>query len=169
MTFDISGLPVILRPEQEQDAAFLAALFHATVSQAFMAMPLDETMRATLVRVQLAAQAAAYHARFPNARFDIIERDAIPIGRIVIDPGGDAGCIVDFALVPERQSHGLGTAILAAVLERFGERQQHVLCQVLASNRRSLRMCHRVGFRQVGDAPPFLQLAWHPCGAGPNT
>jgi hypothetical protein len=37
-----------------------------------------------------------------------------------------------------------------------------VLCQVLAGNEPSLRMCRRVGFRQMGHVPPFLQLEWRP-------
>jgi RimJ/RimL family protein N-acetyltransferase len=35
-----------------------------------------------------------------------------------------------------------------------------VRCKVLWNNTASLRMCQRLGFVQVGDALPFLQLEW---------
>jgi RimJ/RimL family protein N-acetyltransferase len=154
--------PILLRPEREQDAAFLADLFRTTAGRDLSLMPIDHAMKDALMRMQLASQAATYRAQFPTARFDIIEQGGVPIGRIVIDPGTTAGCIVDIALVPERRARGLGTAILAAVLEHFARRQQPVLCQVLAGNEPSLRMCRHVGFRQIGDVPPFVQLEWRP-------
>ncbi len=125
-------------------------------------MPVDDAVKESLVRMQFAAQTSSYRQQFPAARFDIIERLGMPIGRIVIDPGGEAGCIVDFALVPECRGQGLGTAILAAVLDRFAKLRRRVLCKVLASNQASLRMCERVGFTQIDVVPPFLQLEWRP-------
>jgi len=152
--------PIVLRPEQEQDTAFLANLFRVAAGGVLWLMPIDDVMKEKLLRMQLASQAATYRAQYPFARFDIIEQGGEPIGRIVIDPGTEAGRIVDIALLPQRRGRGLGTAILAAVLDRFDRRRQRVLCQVLANNEASLRMCHRVGFRQIGESPPFLHLEW---------
>jgi RimJ/RimL family protein N-acetyltransferase len=154
--------PIVLRPEREQDTAFLANLFRDTAGRDISLMAIDEAMKDALIRMQFTSQAATYRAQFPSARFDIIEQGGAPIGRIVIDPGTEAGRIVDIALMPQRRARGLGTAILAAVLDRFAGRRQRVLCQVLANNEPSLRMCHRVGFRQVSEAPPFLHLEWRP-------
>jgi RimJ/RimL family protein N-acetyltransferase len=160
--------PIVLRPERERDTAFLADLFRATAGRDLALMPIDEAMKDQLVRLQFASQTATYRAQFPAARFDIIEQGGEPIGRIVIDPGTEAGRIVDIALSPERRARGLGTAILAAVLQHFAPRRQPVQCQVLATNEPSLRMCHRVGFRQVTDVPPFLHLEWRPCRVTPD-
>jgi RimJ/RimL family protein N-acetyltransferase len=154
--------PIVLRPEQEQDTAFLANLFRDTAGRVLDLMPIDDAMKEALLRMQLASQAATYRAQYPFARFDIIEQAGEPIGRIVIDPGTEAGRIVDIALLPQRRARGLGTAILAAVLQRLAPRQRPVRCQVLANNEASLRMCHRVGFRQVGELPPFVHLEWRP-------
>jgi ribosomal protein S18 acetylase RimI-like enzyme len=157
--------PIVLRPEQEQDTAFLANLFRDTAGGVLSLTPIDDATKEKLLRMQLASQTATYRAQFPAARFDIIEQDGEPIGRIVIDPGTDAGRIVDIALLPQRRARGLGTAILAAVLDRFDRRGQRVRCQVLANNQASLRMFHRVGFRQVGELPPFVHLEWRPRSA----
>jgi len=40
------------------------------------------------------------------------------------------------------------------------ERCPIVRVSVIASNEASLRMTRRVGFVQVGEVPPFVQLEW---------
>jgi RimJ/RimL family protein N-acetyltransferase len=154
--------PVTLRPEQAEDAGFLLALFRSHVPRELAALPVDAAVRESLVRMQFNAQAASYRAQFPAARFDIVERDGIPIGRIVIDAGTETGCIVDFALMPGVRGRGLGVAILDAVLRHLAPLGRPVRCKVLTHNTPSLRMCQRVGFRRIGGEPPFLQLEWRP-------
>jgi GNAT superfamily N-acetyltransferase len=149
---------VVLRPEQSTDADFLYALFRSHMLAELAMMPVDAATKEQLVRMQFDSQTATYRAQFPQARFDIVEQDGRPIGRLIVDTGGDAGCIVDFALLPERRGGGLGTAILAAVLQ---ERRQ----PVLYNNEASLRMCRRVGFVHIGGELPFLQLEWRPPAA----
>lgn len=138
---------VTLRPERAGDEAFLFALFRGHV---FAALP------EALIRMQFASQTATYRALFPDARFDIVERDGIPIGRLIVDDGADVGCIVDFALLAECRGGGLGTAILARTMERFDAMR----CKVMMHNAASLRMCRKLGFLPIGGDPPFLQLEW---------
>jgi RimJ/RimL family protein N-acetyltransferase len=158
----IAGGDLVLRPERADDGGFLAALFRHSALADMALMPVDDATKEALVRMQFDSQTATYRSQFPQARFDIVERDGEPIGRIVIDPGIQAGCIVDFALLPDCQGHGLGTAILRAVLAQFAGLRRRVECKVLAGNEPSLRMCRRVGFVQTDEAPPFLQLEWRP-------
>ncbi len=153
---------IALRPEQPRDEAFLFALFRDTALRELALMPVDDPIKESLVRMQFASQTTTYRQQFRDAHFDIVERNGVPIGRIVVDDGQDAGCIVDFALVPKTRSKGLGTAILAAVMQRFVRMQRRVLCKVLINNEPSLRMCQRIGFRQIEIIPPFLQLEWRP-------
>ncbi len=158
----LSNEDIILRPERPKDNGFLAALFRSIALPELTEMPVTEAVKDALVQMQFASQTATYRAQFPMACFDIIEQRDKPIGRLVIDPGGEAGCIVDMALLPECRGLGLGSTILAHVLERFAKLQRPVLCKVLAHNEASLRMCRRAGFRQIDYIPPFLQLQWSP-------
>jgi RimJ/RimL family protein N-acetyltransferase len=159
-TLALGGETVVLRPERAADAAFLERLFRACALPDLARMPADEAVKDALVRMQVASQAATYRRQFPAARFDIVELGGEPIGRIVVDPGGAAACIVDFALLPERQRRGLGSAILAGVLQWFAQPKRRVTCTVLASNEPSLRMCRRVGFVPAGADPAFVRLEW---------
>ena len=153
---------IVLRPETAADGGFLAALFRGTALAELALLSADDATKEALVRMQFASQTASYRGQFPHARFDIVERAGAAIGRLVVDPGGETGCIVDFALLADRRARGLGTAILRAVLAPFAAAQRRVLCKVLAGNEPSLRMCRRVGFTEVEVVPPFLQLEWRP-------
>jgi RimJ/RimL family protein N-acetyltransferase len=159
MTLETTRGRIVLRPEQSADADFLYVLFRSHMLDELALMPVDAATKEHLVRMQFNSQTATYRAQFPQARFDIVEQDDRPIGRLIVDAGGDAGCIVDFALVPDCRGGGLGTAILAAVLR---QQRQPVLSKVLYNNEPSLRMCRRVGFVQIGGELPFLQLEWRP-------
>ena len=159
--------PVRLRAEQAGDEAFLFTVFRAHTMIELAALPVDAATREALVRMQFNAQTASYRANYQQARFDIVEIEGQPVGRIVVDAGsgaedGEPGCIVDFALLPDRQRRGLGSAILAAVLQRFIPLRRKMRCKVLMHNEPSIRMCRRVGFRQIDQETPFLQLEWRP-------
>lgn len=158
----ITGGDLFLRPERADDAGFLAALFRHSALADLALMPVDDAMKEALVRMQFDSQTATYRSQHPQARFDIVERRGEPIGRLVVDPGGQVGCIVDFTLLPDCQGRGLGTAILRAVLAQFAGLRRPVGCMVLAGNEASLRMCRRVGFVQTDAALPFLRLEWRP-------
>lgn len=158
----IGDPPVVLRAERERDAAFLADLFRTAAGRDVALMPIDDALKDQLIRMQFESQTATYRSQFPAARFDIIEQGGVPIGRIVIDHGTEVGRIVDIALMPGQRGRGLGAAILAAVTERFARRRQRIRCEVFVGNEPSLRMFRRAGFRQVGEAPPFLHLEWQP-------
>lgn len=157
--------PVTLRPEGDADTDFLFTLFRSHMLTELAAMPVDDATRDMLVRSQFQAQTMSYRTWFPMARFDIVERDGVPVGRIVVDPGTESACIVDFALLPDSRARGLGTAIIAAMLQHLAPLRRPVRCKVLMHNEPSIRMCRRVGFRHIGGEPPFLQLEWHPAAA----
>jgi RimJ/RimL family protein N-acetyltransferase len=159
LALDTARGPIVLRPEQPADDDFLYALFYSHTLAELALMPVDEATKEHLVRMQFASQTATYRTQFPQARFDIVEQNDRPIGRLIVDPGIASVCIVDFALLPEHRGGGLGTTILASVLQR---QHQPVLCKVLCNNEPSLRMCRRVGFVHIGGELPFLQLEWRP-------
>jgi RimJ/RimL family protein N-acetyltransferase len=159
---DIVPGPVVLRPEHAGDAGFLYALFRCHNLPAVSAMPVDEATRETLMRMQFESQTRSYRACYPEARFDIVERDGVAVGRLIVHADNAGGCIVDFGLLPDCQGAGLGTALLSAVLSELALHCPVVRCQVLWNNERSLRMCRRAGFTAAGEAPPFVQLEWRP-------
>jgi RimJ/RimL family protein N-acetyltransferase len=156
--------PVTFRPERPDDEALLFRLFSSWAFAELQHMPLDDAMKQSMLRLQFAGQAATYRDAYPAASFDIIERDGAPIGRFIVDPGDAtrASCFVDFVLLPELRNSGLGLAITAAVMAEQASLGRKVQVKILQHNMPSRRMCAALGFVELGEDPPFVQLEWSP-------
>ena len=149
-----------LRPEQPQDACFLYTLFRSHMAPSIAAMPVDDAVKESLLRMQFRSQTMTYAAQYAGARFDILERDGRPFGRLIVHEDAGVATFVDFALLPDMRGAGIGTAVIKRVLDWVAERCPIVHASVMAGNEASLRMIRRVGFIPVGEIPPFLQLEW---------
>ena len=152
--------PFTMRPEQPEDADFLYELFRSHTLPGLAAMQVDDAIKESLLRMQFRSQTTTYRAQYPNARFDILERDGTPFGRYIVDESGGIATFVDFALMPENRGAGLGTAVVRAILDWVSQRCPVVHLSILWNNEASLRMTSRVGFVQVGETPPYVQLEW---------
>jgi ribosomal protein S18 acetylase RimI-like enzyme len=151
-----------LRPDQEQDQAFRFQLFCQSRSAEFALLGLDAAVFEQLMRFQFQAQTMSYRSGFPNARFDIIELDGTPIGRIVVDRPGDHIHIVDQAIVPPLRNRGLGTTIMKALMDEAAAAALPVRLKVASSNDPSMRLYLRLGFVPVHSEPLYLEMEW-PC------
>ena len=99
---------------------------------------------------------------YPTARFDIIELDGRPIGRIVVDRSDTRVLIVDQAIVPELRNRGIGTAVMRAAMEDARTAGLPVRLHVASTNDPSLRLYLRLGFRPFEETPMYLELEWRP-------
>src|ERR1700730_6481918 len=96
---------VRLRREREEDQAFRFRLF-CDARPDLALLPLATEVRDQLMTMQIRAQTRCYRAQGPAARFDIVEPEGTPIGRIVVDRPGTAIHIVDQALSPPFRNLG---------------------------------------------------------------
>jgi len=154
--------PVTLRPERPGDEALLYQLFCSWALEDLDRLPFDDATKQNLLRFQFAGQMTTYRANFTAASFDIIERDGAPIGRLIVDPGNqqEPACLVDFVLLPETRNDRLGRAIISAVLAEQAALGRKVRVKVLHHNEPSRRMCAALGFVEISQDPPFIQLEW---------
>jgi GNAT superfamily N-acetyltransferase len=151
-----------LRParDNEDDAAFLFALFAATRAAEMRAMPIDAKAKDFLLRVQHRSMTETYRREYPNARWEVIELDGAPVGRLVTDVGNACVTYVDIAILPEAQRRGLARRIMLEALEEPRRLGLPAQVSVLMQNVASLRLCERVGFVRVEESPPFVRLEW---------
>jgi GNAT superfamily N-acetyltransferase len=157
-----------MRPEAENaaDAAFLFHLFAGTKADEMALMPLDDAGKAFLLRAQYRSMATTYCQQFPNARFEIVALDGIPVGRLITDVQADCVYYVDIALLPERRRGGLATALMTAVLQEPRALGLPARVKVMSGNIASLRLCQRLGMTLRAEIPPFVELEWR-AGHGP--
>jgi GNAT superfamily N-acetyltransferase len=144
--YDTRHGSVTLRPEHPADDAFLFELFrgHAIGVLQLVALPPD--MIEKLLAFQYASQTQTHRRQFPDAVFSIIESNDAPIGRLIEADEGDAVYFVDFALLPDRQAKGLGTAFIEMVADEWATRGRDARVEVVINNQPSLKLCHKLGF-----------------------
>jgi ribosomal protein S18 acetylase RimI-like enzyme len=149
-----------LRPERDEDDAFRFQLFCESRPAEFALLQFEPAVFDQLMRFQFQAQTKSYRASFPNARFDIIELDRLPIGRIVVDRPGNAIHIVDQAIVPSQRSRGLGSTIMKALMDEAGRSRLPVRLKVASTNDPSIRLYRRLGFTPITTDPFHIEMEW---------
>ena len=156
------GLPcfVARRPERGEDAAFRFGLFLASRSPAESLDGVAPGVAEILSKQQFAGQEATYRTAYPEGRFDIIDRDGVPAGRIVTVQSAAALRLVDIALLPAHRGNGIGTQILRALQDEARAARVPLCLSVLTSNVAALRFYVRLGFETVAAATTHLDLQW---------
>jgi len=155
---------VRLRPERADDRGFRYRLFCESRQPEFaLLLPPADYQR--VMAHQFHAQTIGYEAEFPHARFDIIELDGRPIGRIVVDRPGTMLHIVDQAVVPELRNRGIGTAIMRTLMKEARRSSIPVQLEVASENDPSLKLYLRLGFVPIEMQAFYVRLEWRPPGA----
>jgi RimJ/RimL family protein N-acetyltransferase len=149
-----------LRPERDEDDDFRFELFCRSCPTEFALLPLEPTALNQLMRFQFRAQTAAYRENFPNARFDIIELAALPIGRIVVDRRPDLLHIIDQAIVPSQRNRSVGTTIMKALMGEASRANKKMRLQVASSNEPAMRLYLRLGFAPIATEPLHVEMEW---------
>ncbi len=159
-----------LRParDNEDDAAFFFALFTARKAPEMAAMPIDAKAKEFLLRAQYRSMTETYRREYPNARWEVIELEGEPVGRLVTDVGTACVTYVDIAILPQAQERGLARRVMLQALEEPRRLGLPARVSVLMHNIASLRLCERVGFVRADESPPFVRLEWTAQDQGPT-
>jgi len=162
---DVISIPstlgkLTLRPERADDRPFRYGLFCQSRPPEWDMVQLDPQVRDELMRHQFEAQTMGYRTQFPQARFDIIELDGEPIGRIVVDRPSDMVHLVDQAIVPAWRNKCLGTTIMRTLMDEVRTRAIPLRLMVGSSNDPSLRLYLRLGFIPIASTPMYIELEW---------
>lgn len=142
---------VTMRPERPDDEEFLKGLFKGHTERPLKRAGLDDAAIATLVAVQYRSQSGTNRAMFPDASYSIIESGGTPIGRLIEQDEGETVYFVDFALLPERQAQGLGTAYIELVADEWALKGRAARVEVRYENAHSLKLCKNLGFVLIED------------------
>ena len=150
-----------LRPATDADYAFMRALYGAARADEMPHFHFTPEQEQAFLDQQFAAQTAHYAAHYPTARFDIIERDGVPIGRLYVDVWPEEIRVVDIALMPEARKNGLGTALMTQVLEEGRAADKPVSIHVEIFNP-ALHLYERLRFRDAGTNGVYKLMRWTP-------
>jgi GNAT superfamily N-acetyltransferase len=112
---------VTLRAERAEDEPFLFALFRSHTERPLKQAGLAHAAIDTMVAFQHRSQS------------------------------GERVYFVDFALLPERQAKGLGTAFIEQVANEWAAKGRAARVEVHVGNEPSLKLCRKLGFVTIED------------------
>lgn len=146
------------------EEAFLYLLFASNRAAEMALMPLTPDHKEFLLQVQFRSMNETYRRNYPNARHEIVEFDRWPIGRLVSDVRQDCVYFVDFALLPQAQGLGIGTAVLEAALAEARRLDLPARLRSFAHNWAAQRLYDKLGFAVLAQEPPYALLEWRAKG-----
>src|SRR5918912_3380969 len=103
---------VSLRAAAASDDEFLFALYGSTRRDELTAWGMPEAQQETFLRLQYRAQQQRYLAERDHSRHDIILRDGVPVGRMIVVRSADEIRLADIALLPDERGGGIGSALI---------------------------------------------------------
>lgn len=142
------------------EEAFLYLLFASNRAAEMALMPLAPTHKEFLLQVQFRSMNETYRREFPNARYEIVELDRWPIGRIVSEIRRDCVYFVDIALLPQAQGIGIGTTVLEAALEEARRLGLPARLRSFSYNWAAQRLYDKLGVAVLAGEPPYVLLEW---------
>jgi ribosomal protein S18 acetylase RimI-like enzyme len=161
-TIEIPSPRGVLRARAERDAdrEFRYRLFCESRLPEWYVVEIDPAVREQLMQQQFRAQTETYLARFPRARFDIIEFDGAPVGRMVVNRPGDHVHIVDLAVIPALRGQGIGSALMRYWMEVARAANQPARVKVADTNDPSMQLYARLGFAQIHENVSYIEMEW---------
>lgn len=147
------------RPATAADQPFLALLYRSTRAD-LQAMAAPPELIDTLIAAQQRMQAAAYGQAHPHARELVLMAGGAPVGRLLLDAGPQADCVVDLAVLPDARGRGHASAALRHVQAEARAAGRTVVLSVTHDNAGARRLYQALGFTQTAADAVRAHLCW---------
>jgi len=157
----IAQTGLCLRPQTEDDTAFLASLYFSVRWAELEQSGWPDEAKQGFLLDQFRLQTRHYAAAYYDAEFSIIETDGQAIGRLYLFRGKTDLRIVDISLLPVARNRGFGTVLLKAVQAEAAGAKKTVSIHVEQFNP-ALRLYRRLGFKGVHNEGPYILMEWQP-------
>ena len=146
-----AGLQIAYRPETESDQPFVASLYASTRAPEFAGLDWPEAALSAFLDQQHRAQHRHFRTVFPDGEWLIVEQGGRRIGRLYLNETGEHLHLVDIILRPESRGAGIGTAIVADLIDQAHRAGKPVRLSVDKTNQGAARLYRRLGFDAIDD------------------
>ena len=152
-----------LSPVDNFDEPFLLSVYASTRTEEMALVPWSDEQKRAFLEMQLQAQHNYYLSRYPNASYSIINLEDQPIGRLYVDRQDDQDKIkiLDITVLPEYRNRGVGTKLIAEILQA-GEQAEKLVEIYIESYNPSAVLFSRLGFQPVGEEGFHVLWQWKP-------
>jgi ribosomal protein S18 acetylase RimI-like enzyme len=154
-------MSITLREASDEDEAFLREVYAGSRAQELAMVPWNDEQREAFLRMQFDAQHFYYHAQFPEASYQIILRDAEPIGRVYVLRKEEEIEILDITLLPQHRGAGIGNSLMRDLLHEADRSGQAVKIWIEEFNP-SRSLFERLGFSKIHEDGLNWLLGYRP-------
>lgn len=152
---------LIFRPLNAADLPFLARVYASTRMEELAVTDWSAAQKAAFLQMQFDAQHAHYQKHYTGSDFFVTERESESIGRLYLARWKSEHRIIDIAFLPEHRGKGLGSALLADLLEEAAAAGKAVTIHVEKFNP-AQRLYRRLGFQPVSEQGAYELMRWEP-------
>jgi ribosomal protein S18 acetylase RimI-like enzyme len=152
-----------LRPVRPDDLEFLYEVYANTRAEEMTRLLWSAEQKEAFLRMQFHAQHTFYQSQFPDAAYQIIMLNELPVGRLYTDRRSDEIRIIDIALLPAYRNDGIGSQYLKSTLEDARRAGLAARIHVEMFNP-ALRLYTRLGFQHVAEDGIYYLMEWTPHG-----
>src|SRR5262249_35103290 len=150
-----------LRPIAAADERFLYELYASTREDELGQLGWSAQQRDAFLALQFRAQQASFHDHWRDADLSLVIAGGRPIGRLYVARAADAIHLIDIAILPASRNAGVGTNLVAGLLEEAKRAGKPLRLHVLASSR-ARRLYDRLGFVETGEVGLYRRMEWTP-------
>jgi len=155
---------VSLRTETDHDLDFLKNLYAASREHEMALLGhWSDAQKCDFLDQQFNAQRIHYRKNYPNAEFNIIERDGQPLGRLYVAELKQEIRLMDISLIPAARNSGIGGRISLDIMTR-AERLGRIVSLHVEDDNPAKRLYVRLGFVEVGEVSLYKLMHWCPQG-----
>lgn len=154
-------MPVQLRPYRADDQEFLFKLYASTRQQEIAAFGWPEAQQQAFLRMQFTTQQRWYASAYPEAEHQIIEREGVAVGRLLVLRQAGSVLLVDIALLPDSRGLGIGTELIGRLVRECRAEKLPLRLQVLKANP-AMKLYERLGFAKTGEDQVYVQMEKSP-------
>jgi ribosomal protein S18 acetylase RimI-like enzyme len=150
-----------LRDALPGDEAFLRGLYRGVRDAELALTNWSDAQKDAFADSQFALQDRWYRGQYPGARFLVVLRGAVAVGRIYLYLVPGELRLMEITLAPEARNAGLGTSLVQWVQELARERGAAVTLHVEQSNP-ARALYARLGFGDDGQEGIYARMRWEP-------
>jgi len=153
----LETMSITLRPYRTEDQAFLFRLYASTRLHEIAGLGWPEAQQEAFLRMQFNAQQSWYETAYPTADHHVIEHNAVPAGRLMVQHEPMSVVLIDIALLPEFRGRGIGGQLVSNLGQKCDEERLPLRLQVLVNNP-ARRLYERLGFIQTGEDQMYVKM-----------
>ncbi len=162
---DLEVKDISLRDIQDSDLAVLCKIYGSTRTEELeKGTNWSDEQKNIFIEHQFSAQHEYYQKNYIGAKFYIIEKDNVTIGRLYIDFFFEKKGIriIDITLLPDWRDKNIGSSILKEILEKAAKEKLKVTIHVESFNP-AMNLYKKLGFIKISETNGIYHLMeWSP-------